>query len=143
MNLLFDTNVILDVLLNRSPWVTDAQKVWQACDDGNVAGYVPASALTDIFYIARRVADLTKAHQAVRVCLDTFVICSVNRQTLEHAYALPGNDFEDNVQIACAVHANLDHILTRDPSGFSSSPVPALTPADWLDLHRSSSAPTE
>lgn len=138
MNLLFDTNVILDVLLNRSPWVASAQGVWQICDDGDAVGHVSASVLTDIFYISRRVAGLSKAHEAISICLDTFVICPVNRQTLEYAYGLSGNDFEDNVQIACAVHTNLDAILTRDPSGFNSSPVQALTSEEWLTQYRPS-----
>jgi hypothetical protein len=45
---------------------------------------------------------------------------------------LPGNDFEDNVQIACAVIAGLDAIVTRDPKGFAGSPVLVLTPAELL-----------
>lgn len=136
MKLLVDTNVILDVLLNRLPWVNDAKEIWLACDQGNAVGYVPASALTDIFYIARRATDLTKAHQAVRVCLDAFIICPVDRQTLEYAYSLPGNDFEDNLQVACAILAELDYILTRDPAGVASSPLPALSPSEWLNLYR-------
>lgn len=34
MRVLLDTNVVLDVLLNRQPWVKDASAIWQANDDG-------------------------------------------------------------------------------------------------------------
>jgi predicted nucleic acid-binding protein len=30
MKILIDTNIILDVLLNRAPWVTDSQAIWDA-----------------------------------------------------------------------------------------------------------------
>jgi predicted nucleic acid-binding protein len=54
MRVLFDTNVVLDVLLRREPWVVEAQALWQAVDDGRIVGYIPAVAVTNIVYIARR-----------------------------------------------------------------------------------------
>ena len=103
MEVLIDTNVVLDVPLQRQPWETDASAIWAACDQGRLDGFVTASAITNIFYIARRASGLPAAHAAVRVCLDAFNICAVNRQTLGQALTLPGSDFEDNVQIACAM----------------------------------------
>jgi predicted nucleic acid-binding protein len=131
MRLLLDTNVILDVLLNRAPWVDDATVIWQACDDEHSAGYVVATTLTDIFYIAQRIADQTKARQAVRVCLDAFTVCAVDQRVLEHAYSLAGSDFEDNIQIACAALSGLDAIVTRNTDDFAASSVPVYTPAEW------------
>lgn len=54
MRILIDTNVLLDVLLSRDPWVTDAARLWAIIETGKVAGYVCASTFTDIFYVARR-----------------------------------------------------------------------------------------
>ena len=54
------------------------------------------------------------ARQIVRACLDTLTILSVDRPTLEAAYALGSLDYEDAVQIACAVRHGLDAIITRD-----------------------------
>jgi hypothetical protein len=59
-------------------------------------------------------------------------IVAVSRPTLELAQSLSGPDFEDNLQIACAVEALLDVIVTRDPRGFAGSPVPAMAPNDFL-----------
>jgi predicted nucleic acid-binding protein len=73
-----------------------------------------------------------EAFKAVRLCLETFEICTVDRKALEFAEQLPGNDFEDNLQIACAVIAGLDAIVTRDASGYKGSSVPVLTPTQAL-----------
>lgn len=129
---LFDTNVVLDALLNRSPWVTDAAACWQASDDGNIMGCLTASTLTDVFYIARKQKGAEAARAAVRVCLDAFAICAVDRLSLECAIDLPGSDFEDNLQIACATLASLDAIITRDKDGFRDSVLAVLTPAELL-----------
>jgi predicted nucleic acid-binding protein len=129
MRVLLDTNILLDVLLDRAPFVGDSSAVWDACDTGRIVGYIPASTLTDIHYIARRAADLATARIAVGLCLAAFEICPVERATLERAAALPGNDFEDNVQIACALIAGLDAVVTRNTSDFAAAPILVLTPA--------------
>jgi len=130
--MLFDTNVVLDVLLNRPPWAAEAIRLWRANEAGAIVGYVTASSLTDIFYVACRIGGRDTAHRAVRVCLDAFEICPVDRRALEQAAALPGNDFEDNLQMVCASQMALDAIVTRDVQGFNSSPVPVLTPAEAI-----------
>jgi predicted nucleic acid-binding protein len=136
MHILFDINIVLDVLLKRKPWVTEAIAVWRANDEGQIIGYILASAMTDIFYIARRLAGLEIARTTVRTCLEAFEICTVDRQALEQAEALPGNDFEDNLQIACANIAGIDAIVTRDKDGFKTATIPVWTPAELLtQLH--------
>jgi predicted nucleic acid-binding protein len=39
MRVLVDTNVVLDVLLNREPWVMEAAAVWRLCSEGSITGY--------------------------------------------------------------------------------------------------------
>jgi len=95
MRVLFDTNIILDVLLDRKPWVEEASALWQARDEGRIIGYVVASVLTDIFYIARHLTDRETARTAVRICLE---ICPVDREALEWAESLAGDDFECGAQ---------------------------------------------
>jgi predicted nucleic acid-binding protein len=129
---LLDTNVVLDVLYDRAPWATEAQAIWQAVDDGRILAYLAATTLTNIFYVGRQINGLKSAHEAVRTCLEAFEICAIDRPTLERASKLSGNDFEDNVQIACAESYGVDAIITRDAKGFGASPVPVLTPTEAL-----------
>jgi predicted nucleic acid-binding protein len=98
MRVLVDTNVVLDVLLKREPWVTEAAAVWRLCSEAAITGYVSASSFTDIYYVARRHTDRERARTALRLCLDTFAVCPIDQSTLERAYSLPGDDFEDNLQ---------------------------------------------
>ncbi len=108
MRVSLDTNVILDVLLNRAPWVKAASAIWQAVDDDSLTAYIVSCTLTNIDYIARRLTNSERAHTAVKLCLDTFEICTVEQRTLIAATALAGHDFEDNVQIACAMLYGLE-----------------------------------
>lgn len=129
LRVLVDTNVVLDQLLQREPWHTVAQPFWQARDAGRLVAYLPASVVTDIFYIGRRHAGLVPARQAVERCLREFGLLPIYRAVLEAALGLPGSDVEDNVQIACAQLAGMDLVVTRDTAGFRHAPMPAVEPA--------------
>jgi predicted nucleic acid-binding protein len=128
VRVLVDTNIILDFMLQREPFFQEAEQLFQKIDSGLVVGYVTATTITDIFYVSRRhTRNLERARQAVSETLTAMVICPVNRAVLESAFISGLNDFEDAVQIACAVAQGLDAILTRDRQGFLNSSVPVLS----------------
>ena len=132
--ILLDTNVVLDVLLEREPWLTDARAIWEAVDEGRVRAHLPASVLTDIYYVATRLTNPSKARETVQVCLDAFEFCTVDQHLLEQAHQLSGSDFEDNVQIACAVRDGLEAIVTRDSEGFKTSSLSVWSPQYFRTL---------
>jgi predicted nucleic acid-binding protein len=132
MRVLIDVNVVLDVILERRPWLEDSKGVWDACHETRIAGHLIATAVTNIFYVSRRLIGTEKARAGVRICLATFEIVPVGRDELEKADAMAGSDLEDNVSSACALAAGLDAIVTRDPRGFAGSPIPVLSPTDLL-----------
>jgi predicted nucleic acid-binding protein len=132
MRVLVDTNIALDVMLQRAPWQADADAVLQASRDGRIAAAFTSLSTANVFCVARRHVGIARARQIVRDCLQAFEIIPVDRQTLEEADRLPGSDYEDNIQIAAAVSAGVDVIVTRDPSGYVASPVPVLTPAGLI-----------
>ena len=51
LHILADTNVVLDLLLGRQPWLAAAQPMWEMRDTGRLRLYLSASALTDIFWL--------------------------------------------------------------------------------------------
>lgn len=132
MKLLIDTNIILDFLLQREPFFQNADLLFQAIDSGQIVGYVTATTLTDIYYVARRhTGRIEQARQAILETLTAMAICPVDRAVLESAFASGLADFEDAVQIACAVTQQLDAITTRDHN-FSSSSISVLTVEEVL-----------
>ncbi len=132
MKVLLDTNVVLDLLLVREPWRIEAEAIAQAGADGLILAHVGASSITDIFYISRKLVGPEQARRIVRACLDTLQIVGATRELLDAAERRSGDDFEDNLQVECAIATGLEAIITRDPSGFDASPIPAVTPSQLL-----------
>jgi len=134
MRVLIDTNILLDFLLEREPFKDDAEELFAAIDSGQIIGYVTATTLTDIFYIARKhTRSLELAREAVSSTLETMIICPVNRNVLEAAFASGLIDFEDAVQIYSAIAQDLDIIVTRDNKGFLSSTIQVFSVRQLLN----------
>lgn len=133
MKVLIDTNIVLDFLLQREPFMADAELLFQSIAEGETVGYVTATTLTDIFYIARRHTGSTdRARQAVSDTLIAMAICPVDRAVLESAFNSNLTDFEDAVQIFAAVAQGLEGIVTRDLRGFLNAPIPVLSVQELL-----------
>ena len=138
MRVLVDTNIILDVILNREPFVEEASALLESIALGEIEGYVAATTLTNIFYIVRRATrSLERAKQALSDTLTLMEICTVDKSILESAFASNLNDFEDAVQIACALANNVDAIITRDAKDFADAPVSMLSAGKLLNTLQS------
>ncbi len=133
MTVLVDLNVALDFFLNRSPWATEAAGVMQVHKDQLIRASISAAALPTLFYVMRRQASRDRAFQAIDECLQTLHIVGVDRDTAVLARSFGGKDFEDDLQIACAVAAGLEVIVSRDRAGFVHSPILVLSPAELLE----------
>jgi predicted nucleic acid-binding protein len=132
MRALVDTNILLDLVLDRAPFVEDAAAIWEACRAEQFIGYVSAISPLNVFYVVRRARAGVIARQAVEGTLAVFDICGVDGDALKTALALPLKDFEDAVQLASALAYQLDAIVTRDPDDFAGASLPIYSPADFL-----------
>ena len=82
------------------------------------------------YLVGRQTKSAETAIKAVAHLLELIEICPVNRGVLEQALAMGLSDFEDAVQVACAITFGLDAIITRDLNGFTGSPVSVLSPTE-------------
>ena len=126
--ILFDTNVVLDVLLDRQPYVEASAAAWAAVETGVSEGMLAAHAVTTIHYLVRKEMGNIKARRIISAILRVFGVATVDSAVVQEALQLPFSDFEDAVTAAAARVAGCECIVTRDPKGFRGSPVRSLTP---------------
>jgi predicted nucleic acid-binding protein len=132
--ILFDVNVVLDVLLDRRPHAEASAAAFAAVETGVVEGLVAAHAVTTIHYLVRREMSGTRARRIMSAILRVFGVATVDGAVIQEALQLPCSDFEDAVTAAAARLARCDYIITRDPRGFHGSPVRFLTPEAAVPL---------
>jgi predicted nucleic acid-binding protein len=132
--ILFDVNVVLDVLLDRKPHAAGSAAAWAAVETGRAEGLLAAHTVTTIHYLVRKETGTAKARRIVSAILRVFGIAEVNGAVLEEALQSSCSDFEDAVTAAAARMTSCDYIMTRDPRGFRGSPVRPLTPEAAIPL---------
>lgn len=121
MKLLLDTNVILDVMLERQPFVEHATILLSKIENGIVEGYLCATTLTTLEYLLKKELGDKKAKPLLKTLLTLFDITAVNRLVIESALSSNFDDFEDAVLYESALHSNLQGIVTRDKKGFKKA----------------------
>jgi predicted nucleic acid-binding protein len=133
MKTLFDTNVILDVLLDRQPFSDDAAFLLSMVEQSEIIGYICATTVTTIHYLATKALGPQAASRHVGSLLSLFVIAPVNRVVLENAVSAKFTDFEDAVLHEAALHAGAKYIVTRNTIDFKKSKLPVFDPKEFIN----------
>ncbi len=134
MTILFDTNVVLDVLLKRAPHEQVARGLIDRVEAGVIIGMLGATTVTTIDYVAGRAIGKAKTRQDLRNLFRLFEIAAVNRAVLEAALESDFADLEDAVLHEAGLRAGADGIVTRDSDGFSTARLPIYTPPELVEL---------
>jgi predicted nucleic acid-binding protein len=129
---LLDTDVLLDLLLDRAPFSEAATAIWDANKEGLFEGYLSAITPLNIFFIARKLKGADTARQAVSEVLGALRVCPVDVGILWQGLALPFKDYEDAVQHASAVQTGVDMIVTRNLDDYRGEILPVFSPDDFL-----------
>ena len=133
MKIMCDTNIFLDVLLERELFADDSSKVLSLCEEHKLDGFVSASCITDIFYLVRKYTHSTElAYKAIGKVLDIVKVCSVTNNDVLLAFQRRAKDFEDCLVATCAKAIHCDYIVTRNKQDFEEFEIPLLNPSELL-----------
>ena len=133
MNVLVDTNVVLDVLLERQPFYKNSRAIFQFASLKRIRGYLASVSMTNIFYLLRKAGikpdDIYRMMEGLTAL---FSVAPVSEATIADALALRWKDFEDAVQFVSARESGADYIITRNIQDFSSGSIEAVTPEQFI-----------
>ena len=130
--ILLDLNVILDVILDRAPGVDAAAALWAALESGHGRGLIPAHGVTTIFYLLEKARGAAFARDGVERLLGVFGVAPVTDTVVRRALVFGWPDFEDAICAAAAEASGCEALVTRDPDGYPSAPLPVIDPAAAL-----------
>jgi predicted nucleic acid-binding protein len=128
MKFLLDTNIILDVLMDRKPFSDHASTLFAAVENGNVTGYLCGTTITTVYYIVSKAMGPKTAKDAIKKLLTIFDVALINRAVIEKALESEFKDFEDAVLYSSACYAGVDAIVTRNERDFSKAEIPVYSP---------------
>ena len=135
MIIMLDTNIILDALMERQPFDSEAKEILKCATDGKITCLFTANAATDIFYLYSKARDLKSAKAVLFYLLTNYGVVSVSQEDCIKALSLPIDGFEDALVVICAQRTNADYIITRDDKFLkAASPVRLIAPKEFVAM---------
>jgi predicted nucleic acid-binding protein len=134
VKILFDTNIIIDVLLDREPFSDLATKLVSKVEKKEIIGYLGATTVTTLYYLAAKVAGKKKADLEINKLLSIFQIAPVNKSVLAEAIKTKFKDFEDAVLHEAAKQIEIQGIVTRNPKDFKSATLSIYSPEELYKM---------
>lgn len=134
MTALIDTNVILDLLLERKPFFPAAKSVITSIENETCRGAICATTVTDIYYIARRQIGDQRAKNCIQILTQLMQVAEVNASTVRGALSSEMRDFEDSIIHEAGLQFRVDCIVTRNVSDFSPGKLPVYTPDQFIPI---------
>jgi predicted nucleic acid-binding protein len=132
VKILLDTNIIVDVALERQPYFGDSETVLSLAEQGQIEGYISASTFSDLYYIIRKGKGRNLTLEFLREISAFCQVATVNQDAINMALNANFRDFEDAIQYSSAVVNNLDAIVTRNPQDFPVATPRILIPQQLI-----------
>ena len=135
MRVILDTNIAIDIMARREPFIDDAAKVFTFCCSGLVTGYFTSSTFTDLYYILKKyLHDELEVRNALDSWIHFIRILDVDSVDCKKALVSDVRDLEDALVAEVGKRHGIEYIVTRNTADFRSSPVPAVSPADFVKI---------
>ncbi len=125
MIVLLDTDVLIDLALDRAPYSSRAGELIDALESRPGTGYVAWHSVSNFYYL---VAPSRGRESARTLLVDLAKFIDVSPTTTESllfAAGLNMKDFEDAMQVAAAAACRADVIATRNLRDYANAPVRA------------------
>ena len=133
INLLVDTNVVLDLLAKREPFYDSAAKLFSLADKKKITLSISTLTFANTNYVLTRLKTADKAREILRRFRVLVKVLSLDDKVIDLALNDQSfKDFEDGLQYYSAIENGLDIIITRDLSDFRESRIPVMTPEEYL-----------
>lgn len=130
-----DSDVILDYLMEREPFLKNAQEIFQIAETGVLNFHFSSLSASNIYYFSRKIVGHEKTVESIKALLSLFKILPVGEAEIRNAISRGFSDFEDGIQFETAMqNPAIRGIITRNISDYKKSTLPIFTPENFLNL---------
>jgi predicted nucleic acid-binding protein len=136
LRVLFDTDVVLDLLLDRQPHSSVAARLFSKVESDDISGYLCATTVTTIHYLTLKALGSARSRKEMKKLLSMFDVAPVNRAVLEGALSSKFKDFEDAVVHEVAHQVSAHAIVSRNIRDFKRSTLPVYSPSELEKMIR-------
>ena len=131
--ILIDTDVLIDVALDRQPFSNAASELLDRLQTGPKRAFVTWHSLSNFHYLVTPSHGGSGARDFIAELIRFVAVAECGTDAVAYAARLDLADFDDAMQVAAARACGARLIVTRNTRDFRRSPIPAVTPAEALE----------
>lgn len=135
-NIFVDTDVILDFILDRRPFSTYSEILFNLADGKELNIFVSSLSFSNLFYILRKYSNNNKAYKTLNNLKLLTNILPVDEKIISLALNSDFKDFEDAIQYFSAVENKIDILITRNIKDYKLAEISILNAEEFLRLNK-------
>ena len=137
MKVFVDTNIFIDILLRREPFVKEAIQIYKLCENGLLDAYIAPITINNIYYICRKSTNIKLVKEFLGDISHHFIIADMNEETVKKAVRINLKDFEDALQYTMAIQNGCEYIVTRNTKDFKKiTNIEVVEPEIFLERYK-------
>lgn len=127
-----DTNVLLDILMERTPWANDAAVLFSMADRKEIELLCCSLSFSTAIYLMQRFKYTRKEIVSkLSIIKSICTVTTVNEAVIDRMLQSDFNDLEDAIQYYSALAFGAEIIVTRNIKDFTASKIPVVSPHDF------------
>ena len=130
--ILLDTDVLIDVALDRRPHSGPASELLDRVEHGAESAYIAWHSVSNLYYVVAPSRGGVDTRDFILQLTRFVAVATTDTEAIRYAAELPMPDFEDAMQVAAARACGARHIVTRNVTDYERSPIRAVTPREAL-----------
>ena len=132
MKLFLDTNVVVDSVKFREPYVRAIVPIFQMGQVGIHQLVISDLTFANVAYLTKKGLSLFEWYNLLCELRSNVQIVPIGETSVDAALKLRSKDFEDALQYFSAKEARVDCIITRNKKDFNFSDIPVLEPIEFI-----------
>lgn len=128
-----DSDIILDMLMDREPFNIPAAKLISMGFRGLVKTYTSSSCLLNIHYVLCKQNGKKAARQILMEFRKMISVLGVDDKVIDEALHSDFDDFEDAVQYHTALKNKVTVVITRNIKDYKRATIPVMTAETYLN----------
>ncbi len=127
-----DTDIVLDLFLDRQPHLENARKIFQLSIDGKIKLFTSVTTFTNSYYILCKLVSNTISKEKLRFLEKRVVVLETKHEDVKQSLNSRFSDFEDAVQHYTALSHKMEVLITRNIKDYKNAIIPVKTPHSFL-----------
>ena len=131
--ILLDTDVLIDVALDRCPHAGPAAQLLDRLEHGAENACIAWHTVSNFYYLVAPTRGGMSTRDFILDLTRFVAVATTGTEAVRYAAELPMADFEDALQVAAARACGARYIVTRNVRDYTRSPIPAVDPQAAVD----------